>query len=186
MLNETKPSGSKKALLVILLLPIAMMIAGSWLYFFQQDWVDAGATNEGYLLSPSASLQELGFQQPDLHLRQWRVILISATACVDLCLQSAKRLHKVRKLLGKDSPRLLPVLSAQLPKTGTQLTDWPFLQVNQKLLQKRLAELKVPVTEHYVLLADPHGNVILFYTPEQIGGALLADLKRLFRLSRIG
>ena len=186
MLDETKPVGSKKGLLVILLLPVAVMAVGTWLFFFQQGWVNAGATNKGYLLSPPTSLQALGFQQSDLHLRQWRVILVSTTACIDLCLQSAERLHNVRKLLGKDSPRLLPVLSAEYSEAATQLKDWPFVQANHKLLQEKLSGFKAPLVDHYVLLADPHGNVILFYTPDQIGSALLADLKRLLRLSRIG
>ena len=36
------------------------------------------------------------------------------------------------------------------------------------------------------MVVDPLGNVIFYFSLEQVGGDLLGDLKRLLRLSNIG
>lgn len=188
-MTNIKQKQSKRVLLIILLTPIAMMVAGSWLYFFKQNWVDAGITNEGYLLPTPASLAEFGFRQPELGAGKWRIILISPAPCLTSCLGAARRIDAIPILLGKDGGRVLPLLvsdtaTANLPP---YLAQWQQIAVNNTRLHSMLvAQGITATTQHYALLADPLGNIVLFYQAERIGSELLTDLKRVLRLSRIG
>lgn len=188
MTNATQKQ-PKRILLIIMLAPIAMMAVGSWLYFFKQGWVDAGITNEGYLLPTPASLAELGVQPPAAGAGKWRIILISPEACLKPCLDAARRIGAISILLGKDGGRVLPLLASD---TATEnlppgLARWQRLAVDRARLRSMLATQGITDTmQHYALLADPLGNIVLFYQTERIGSELLTDLKRLLRLSRIG
>lgn len=170
-------------------MPFAMMGIGAWLYFLHPDWVDAGITNQGFLLSPPSSLQQLGFLEPEAGGAKWRVILVSPDLCTDACVRSAERIKSLPTLLGRDGGRLemLLVLPGTARKASDDLAGWQTTMANQKQIEDALIAFGVPlVTGHYALLADPNGNVMLFYQSEQIGSELLLDLRRMLKLSTIG
>ena len=92
-------------------------------------------------------------------------------------------LRQMHVLLAKDAGRVRRVLLATpalSPATQAQLTaTYPKLGVVQaSALPDDLAD--------GVYLMDPVGNVILEYRYDQAGKPLLADLKKLLRVSRLG
>lgn len=186
--SKSTQRNSKRALLVILLAPFVVMALGSWLYFYQSDWIGGGGTNNGRLLTPPSSMKSLGFDNPGLADGTWRIILVGGLSCTGLCERSAQRIDSIPTLLGKDSFRVTK-LAVNTNHDDLPLVSgtWQKLEVNQEQLRFGLAASGVSVgVDHYALLADPLGNVILFYQPKQIGAELLTDLKLILKLSRIG
>ena len=165
-----------------------MMIGGALLFFLGRDWVDAGALNEGELLSVPTPLAELGLGAVPAPGR-WRLLLVCGQPAKDDCLSAAALIESIPILLGKDAPRLVLVAvtpeSVRLPES---LSAWRHTEASLTHLSRQLAKRNLIINPYlnYALIADPGGHTVLLYRRAKIGSPLLNDLKRMLRLSRIG
>ncbi|MBU2864516.1 hypothetical protein KO489_11730 [Reinekea forsetii] len=181
---------SKMQLLIILLTPIIVMGASSWLYFSGVLMPD-GHTNKGVLLTPVLSVTDFGFPEPVIsEERQWMMIQLS-TDCTEQCEERVYVQRQIHVALGKLESRIDRVLltensnSDQLKQNFPRLTIKPITQLD---LSEQLRE-RVPeevLLNNPVFIADPFGNVMLYFTDEHDYKAQISDIKKLLKLSTIG
>ncbi len=144
-----------------------------------------GTTNNGVLLDPPIELAKLGLTglgagsaMPE---RSWHLLVVSDADCVADCAAALQQLRALHVLLNKEATRVRRTLV--------------FLGA---IRQGRVGELRVQYPElgyarghpgplHAgVFIADPLGNVVLYYAFDQAGQPVLDDLKRLLKVSQIG
>jgi hypothetical protein len=142
----------------------------------------------GNFLAP-ISLTQLGLEASALE-QQWLLLYNLPSDCQSHCEQALEKIHNTYVALGKEMPRVTPVALTQKALSATQ--------------QQRIAESKwhvLPSTDlaknllspAQVFIVDPLGNVIMSHSipnddknlPE-FGKAILADMKKLLKYSKVG
>ena len=184
--NSSNKSNRRSLLLLITVFILPILLAKLAL---ENQWLDLGVTNQGELLTQQLTLTDLGMNEQEF-AQQWLIIYRLPSQCTDMCLHSIETVHNSYVALGKDMPRVTPVLlkenifSAQQNKQLTK-SQWQILALTPQM--KNL--LQGP----QVLIADPLGNIILSHQlPEQeqqqtsLGKAIIADMKKLLKYSKVG
>jgi hypothetical protein len=155
----------------------------------QQHWFNEGVTNQGELIEQQITLKELGIDI-ETSDKQWLMVYLLPENCEQVCQGALNGINNTYIALGKEMPRVTPVGLYQQALTNDQksslrIHDWHFSQMNKITLQQ------AQITKLYIV--DPLGNVMLKYTipnsKETIpsfGKAILADMKKLLKYSRIG
>ena len=188
--HGSEPTSNKRnrrsllLLLTIFVLPILLAKLA-----LENQWLDLGVTNQGQLLTQPLTLTNLGINEPEL-AQQWLIIYRLPSKCPEVCLHSIETVHNSYVSLGKDMPRVTPVLlkgnifSAQQSKQLAK-SQWKILALTPKMQNLLL--------EPQVLIADPLGNIILRHQlPEKeqqqtsLGKAIIADMKKLLKYSKVG
>jgi len=171
-------------LLAVFILPILLAKLA-----LDNQWLDQGVTNQGELLTQPLTLNDLGINEVGL-TQQWLIIYQVPKTCPEICLHSIETVHNSYVTLGKDMPRVTPVLlksdvfSAQQRKQLSK-SQWKILSLTSQMNNL------LPTAQ--VLIADPLGNIILTHQlPEQapqqaaFGKAIVADMKKLLKYSKVG
>jgi hypothetical protein len=171
-------------LLSVFILPILLAKLA-----LENQWLDLGVTNQGKLLAQPLTLSQLGIEQSQFG-KQWLIIYRLPNVCPELCLHSIEAVHNSYVALGKDMPRVSPVLlkknifSAQQNKQLSK-SQWQVLTLTPQMNNL--------LQEPQVLIADPLGNIILRHQlPENVeqqpafGKAIIADMKKLLKYSKVG
>lgn len=193
--NSAAPSAnsvpySKLQMLIILLTPIIVMGASSWLYFSGVLMPD-GHTNKGVLLTPVLSVTDFGFPEPVINdERQWMMIQLSSH-CTESCEQRVYEQRQIHVALGKLEARLDRVLLSENANVEQLNQNYPRLSV-KPITPSDLSEQlrsRVPadvLANNPVFIADPFGNVMLYFTEDHDYKAQISDIKKLLKLSTIG
>lgn len=179
------------ALVAIAALPVLGAYA---MYFFMPDMAPADRSNEGQLITPPFPLSELGGDAASLE-GKWTLLLpLEGDTCDAGCERMLYVARQVNVALGKESTRVQRSLLQSSPRLSARFlnlvgTEYP--NMKRRVLPAeaftRLAEAAgTPQVDGHIFVADPIGNVMMVYTKEQEGGALIDDLKKLLRLSNIG
>ena len=184
--NSSNKSNRRSLLLLITVFILPILLAKLAL---ENQWLDLGVTNQGELLTQPLTLTDLGMNEQEF-TQQWLIIYRLPSQCPDMCLHSIETVHNSYVALGKDMPRVTPVLlkgnifSAQQNKQLSK-SQWQILALTPQM--KNL--LQGP----QILIADPLGNIILSHQlPEQeqqqtsLGKAIIADMKKLLKYSKVG
>jgi cytochrome oxidase Cu insertion factor (SCO1/SenC/PrrC family) len=201
------PARGRRRLLLLVLLFLAPVVGSYGLYFWApESWRPDGRTNRGQLVNPARPVPALALHGVDgrnlepVPIRdKWTLLLVGPSACDAACARVLYDTRQVRTALGKDTPRLRRLYVA---------TDRSDLEALQALQAREHPDLVLAVAEGaevYALerqfsidgrsplrnagdiyLLDPHGNWLMYYTPEDPPKDLLKDLKKLLRLSNIG
>lgn len=196
-----KPAASPRRTLIVIallfLLPVALSF---YLYYGRGPWRPAASVNHGQLIKPPRPLPVLTWRGPSgLEVASpfagaWSLIYVSAGRCDAQCREALYRMRQVRLALNRDSERVRRIFLYQ----GECCEEPYFSREQQGLLMLDLASdtdgrlVKVfPSTEPLaesgrIWLADPHGNLMMSYAPDVDPKGMLADLKRLLKLSHIG
>ncbi len=171
-------------LLMVFMLPILLAKLS-----LENQWLNSAVTNQGTLLTQPLTLTDIGIAD-NLPNKQWLILYKLPNACSKLCLQTIEIVHNSYVLLGKDMPRVTPILltnnifsaqqTEQLSKSQWQIFELT-PQINNLLMSPQ------------ILIADPLGNIILSHQhPEQaqqqalLGKAIIADMKKLLKYSKVG
>lgn len=122
----------------------------------------SGRTNQGALLPQGVELSSLQLMdeqgQPYMANGRWRLLLLQSSRCQQLCRDWNRYLPNIHTAMGKDRDRL----------------QW-----------HRVMNEKVGFSDT-LILADPLGNLVTSYRLDQQPQAILKDLKRLLRVSKVG
>ena len=153
------------------------------------QWFDYGVTNQGQLLETPLTLEQLGLVTEDFD-HHWLILYSLPQDCGFECQQTLSSVHNTFIALGKEMPRVTPVALVHQPLTTEQLSN---IQPERWLIQP-IPSLAKNIIEHsQALIVDPLGNLVLSHRPPQdintlpaFGKAILADLKKLLKYSRIG
>lgn len=186
----TKPIKRSRTSFIMLLVVFGVPIVMAKLAL-QFNWLDYGVTNQGELLTQELHVSHLGFTHESVpNEKQWLMMHVLPKSCDEFCQQLLVGINNTYVALGKGMPRVTPVGLYQTAPTDKQLTsirshDWVFSSA-QPLTLKNADTQKL-------YLVDPLGNVFMQYNlpteQEEItvfGKAVLADMKKLLKYSKVG
>jgi hypothetical protein len=186
-MNEVPQKKSRRSMIMVIgafVLPIVLAKLA-----LTQNWLDYGVTNKGTLVENELSLEKLGLEQLALQ-QSWLMIYSLPSHCNKHCEQTLLSVNNTYIALGKEMPRVKRV--ALTPQALT-------LQQTQKLTENSWTIITTPslmnnlLPKSQVLIVDPLGNVVLSHQPPEnddtqamFGKAILADMKKLLKYSRVG
>lgn len=175
---------SRRAIIIVFVAFIVPLLA-AWL-ILSQHWYEAG-TNKGTLLQPPITLDKQTGQLPE----GWQLGYIAPQNCETSCENTLYVMNQVDVAIGKDTDRLTPVV---LHPSESRQADFNHSapHITQLVTPELISQLS-ELPENTVFIIDPMHNVMLYYPThedkEQMiaeGKNVLADLRKLLKLSRIG
>lgn len=197
-----QPSRGRMVILLIAGLPLTMILAATWLWVYVSsgsiDLVDMlGTANRGTLVEPPRSLSELALRNADgvpVELPaamepKWTLLIPSTGSCDVPCEEVLYYTRQIRTAMGKYMGRIdlayiaplgSPHLSAEL------LEQHPLLKVvytPAPALEQLFAGAEQPPRVPAYYLVDPAGWVMMYYTADDDGKKVMADLKFLLKNS---
>ena len=110
--------------------------------------------------------------------------------CDESCQKSLYTLRQSRLMLGKEMDRLERVFlhGAERPDTLLDAEEHRGLVALHDTALQAVLEEKRPesLPAGGIYLIDPHGNLVLYFSPDVEPRDMVDDIKRLLKLSRIG
>ncbi|MCG9731645.1 hypothetical protein L1D44_17765 [Shewanella sp. Isolate13] len=181
-MNSPKKNGNKTLILLLLAFILPVVAAKLVLSF---DLYKGGVTNKGQLLANNASYHSLKMENPKP--REWQLIYLLPSHCGAVCQDRLYILQQSHTALGRNQDRVSTIVMVDEHSDTSALANFdmitarPSQQLSQQLNQQQL------------VIIDPLGNLVMSYPvaedhQAQImqGKALVADLRKLLKLSRIG
>ncbi len=196
MVNAT-PRGRPQFLLLAALF-FAPLLAAVLLYFVFPQWQPQGHTNYGELLSPARPLPASGLRDPDGTqadagaLRgRWSFVYLGGEQCDARCADKLYQIRQVRTLLNEKRQRVQRVYIAHsadaLAAARQQLdAEHPDLRYFLDTPAQAYHRFFGAADPHALYLVDPLGNWLMIYGEGAESKGILADIKKLLRVSQIG
>jgi len=179
----------------ILLLLIAAVFFGpllgaAWLYYRGSDLLPESRVNHGVLLEPIVNLVD-AVPASTLHSHpSWRLLYAGDGPCAAPCRAALHTMRQSRLMLGKEMDRLDRVFlhGGVAPDNLPDTDGGEGLILLEDAGLRAVLDNKRPVTipAGGFFLIDPHGNLVLYFSPDIEPRDMVDDIKRLLRLSRIG
>ncbi|EMH3446175.1 cytochrome oxidase biogenesis cluster protein [Vibrio harveyi] len=147
-----------------------------------QGWYETGVTNRGELVEPYITLEQLGQPSP-LDEKGWQLAYVLPSKCKEQCQQQIHLMQQSHIALGKYQERVVPVIWTS-EETNNVAQSIAVMQMNDSLSSR--------VKAGQMLIVDPLGQLVMSYTPEanedlvRLSKDVLADLRKLLKLSRVG
>jgi cytochrome oxidase Cu insertion factor (SCO1/SenC/PrrC family) len=194
------PKTKSKLVIVLLLVIFLGPFLLAWLLHHQAEHLAFDYTNAGTLIMPTRSitdlpLVELPAEQPlntSQLLGQWWLTYVPPTSCDTACQRNFYHMRQIHTSLGKERTRLrrLALLPEPIKLDIAQLTQrYPQLVIagcEINAYQAEFGNWGAPGEQGLFLVADPLGHFILSYPGDMAPKAILKDLKRLMKFSKIG
>jgi len=197
------PKGkSNRHIPILLFLVAGLPVIAAFLMYFTESMVPEARNNKGTLIIPPLAVEMLKLQQQQAGEGdvegKWTLIVFGENSCESKGCQDM--LHKARQVnlaLGREAGRVVrgyiniggeleasaaASFKTSYPRLHLSHTDHLNLEV---FLDKVVGSSEV-LAQSYIFVSDPLGNVMMYYTPENQGGDLLDDLKKLLKVSNIG
>lgn len=180
---SVKNTASKKTLLLMVAVFVVPVILAK--LALENDWFTKAATNKGQLLTPTIDMSEaLATSSP-----KWRLVYVMPAKCDAICENALFSINQVWLALGKESDRAeaLVLLNENSDKSAiTALSEYPNVSTFTFSSDAGLAI-------NSVYIVDTQNNAMLFYEikndrKEAVMESrnMLADIRKLLKLSRIG
>ncbi|RTZ18055.1 hypothetical protein EJ063_04505 [Vibrio aquaticus] len=151
-----------------------------------QHWYQSGVTNKGELIEPRTSYENLGLVNP-FQQKQWQLGYVIPEQCDAFCQQQVYLLGQSHLALGKYQQRVEPVLLVTEKSDVTALgqNDYQRVAINTAFSDV--------VEQFEFVIVDPLGQLVMRYPKVETqtelvtqSKGLLADLRKLLKLSRVG
>ena len=196
-LTKKRRNQGRLVLVIMFSVVFGMYFVANFLYKSarNQDLSQLGTTNKGTLIYPPAQLKEdLLIQHWDA---KWNLFIIYDQECDQQCEDALYKSRQVRIALGKEAGRIVchvvsisdsidgrtdALLNKEYPNFKKTFLTEP--ESISKLFKVTQALQKEAIS--YIFLADPNGNIMMYFTPENSGKDMITDLKKLLKLSNIG
>ncbi|MFA3790952.1 hypothetical protein AB6T38_07525 [Aliiglaciecola sp. SL4] len=179
---------SKTPIIMFIVFVLPVVLAYLALTF---DWFNKGSTNKGKLLATPLDMSSLVAQREPL----WRLLFVMPQECAEECENALYSINQIWVALGKESDRVEPLVLAHQKSHIMDSTDtqrYPNIKV-LKVDKINVNNLFKDESTDGIFIADTLGNVILKYPVKQQqddaiqqSRDILADLRKLLKLSRIG
>lgn len=191
-MTEPRRKSARVQLLLIAAVFFGPLLIAAWLYYGGYFAESLGRSNHGALLEPIVSLGDELPASP-LHAHNeghWLLLYANERACGDDCRNALYTTRQSRKMLGKEMDRVRRVFlhGTTPPDTVFLAAEHPDLITIEDASLRGLLENKRPpelaAGGYYVV--DPLGNLVLYFRPDIEPSAMVDDIKRLLKLSRIG
>ncbi len=153
------------------------------------DWFNKASTNSGELLEQELSLSQLDINDAALQ-KKWLIIYRLPISCDENCKQTIYGINQTFISLGREMDRVIPV-----GLHGTDLNTDELGALKEKFWKFNLLTeaSKNQLDSSWLYVSDPLGNVILKYPAPisdqevlAVGKAMLSDLRKLLKYSRVG
>jgi len=181
----TKSRRSFVLLLAVFIVPVVLAKLA-----LEQQWFNYGVTNQGKLSTAEYSLTDLNLAHPKFS-EQWLLLYRVADNCEQRCQAGLLAINNTYTLLGKELPRVTPVVISGGDLTSSHLIS--NMRHNKWLSLPITPQASQLIQQAQLLVVDPLGNVVMSHeTPENeqdfsaFSKAILADMKKLLKYSRIG
>lgn len=131
-------------------------------------------------------------------IQPWLMVYVNANECADVCKERIHILKQLHIALGKNTQRVrryyLNATDRAIAPDIAELfrNEYPSMGVAQSdnaLLSANLIEAGTDIdlsTQAYVILIDPVGNVMMYYTDDQEAEDIMSDLETLLKYSSLG
>ena len=176
-------AASKKTLLLMIAVFVVPVILAK--LALENDWFTKAATNKGQLLSPTIDMTSV-LNQAD---PKWRLVYVLPSQCDAVCENALFSINQVWLALGKESDRaeaLVLTHETSDKDALSALSEYPNVAT---LEAKTFSGLE----DNSVYIVDTQNNAMLFYQiksdrKEAVMESrdMLADMRKLLKLSRIG
>ena len=211
MTQHTDQRGGRAILLLIAGLPVTMILAASWLWFFVErgdiDIVGAlGTANSGEILANPVNIRNQPFTASDgsetsldaLEPKWTFMVVNSGDICDAACSELLYLTRQIRIAIGRDFHRIQRVMVVDAPANAIQIegesaaevatslsdiieSEHPDVRVWQMGAQPVVPERHVAENAWY--LVDPSGWVMMRYASEVNYKDVIGDLKFLLKNS---
>lgn len=134
----------------------------------------------------------------EYEIKPWHLVFVTAQQCAAACEERLHYLQQLHIALGKNIQRVrryylnasgepLNIETANMfredfPSMGIAFSDAITLESNMREAGAQLSLRE----QDYVLLIDPVGNVMMYYTDEQSAEDIMTDLEKLLKYSSLG
>lgn len=173
-------------LIVVFVVPVIMAKIA-----LENDWFNKASTNRGELLTPTIEADEL-LQEAD---KKWHFLYIIPQQCDQACENAIYSVSQVKTAIGREADRVNAIFIAT-PESDqnalekiSNISDTQVLQKEQDNVNKVFKDVAV----NAIFIADTLNNIVLKYpntadAQQAIMDSrdMLADMKKLLKLSRIG
>ncbi|WP_114765629.1 hypothetical protein [Vibrio rhodolitus] len=151
-----------------------------------QQWYNSGVTNKGELIEPAQTFKSLGLDNP-YQGEKWQLGYLVPAQCDAFCLKQIHYLQQSHIALGKYQQRVVPLVLVDKNSDIQALAD---LELDMVAVNGSFSQI---VSQFEYVIVDPLGQLVMRYPqvksedeliPQSKG--LLADLRKLLKLSRVG
>ncbi len=153
-------------------------------------WYQSGVTNKGVLIEPRITLSSLGLELPE-QKKRWRVGYVVPSQCEELCQQHIHMLMQSHTALGKEQARVEPVLIVDSNSDIQSIEQLADNSKNVEIMTVNQAFLTA-IENSEIVIVDPLGQLVMRYPKSDSSElvvqskSVLADLRKLLKLSRVG
>ena len=142
-----------------------------------------------------------GVDPADYQPRPWLLVYLGDSHCDEVCVERLYFLRQLHRRLGAEARRVsryylnvgegaAPLSETTLDYINTQQPDMVVANAEEGSLRENLrrthGEDEDPVSEHYIYVVDPVGNVMLYFTPDNDAADILSDIDKLLDRSSLG
>ena len=181
---------------VIFLMSLAPFALAYIVFFVKPEWIPTGTTNQGELLLPPIQASEVGIDHQALFEGdRWMLLIPAGIECHQGCVDALYYTRQVKTALGKEADRIERIVVSDATNISSKFQT--LLQQEHKHARLvfnsgvAISALVEPLLGRepdgaYILLMDPNGNIMMFYTLDKAGKLMLKDVKHLLKASNIG
>ncbi|WP_394202622.1 hypothetical protein [Shewanella waksmanii] len=181
-MNSPKNNGAKSLIVLLLVFVMPVAVAKLVLAF---DLYQGGATNKGELLTSDITYQSLAIDNPlPTH---WQLVYLVPQDCDQQCQNRLYILKQSHTAMGREQERIQPVILTNQHSDTRYLSEYDFNVTDIGAQQPSV------LTKQAVIIVDPLGSFVMRYPnvsdkQQQIlqGKSMVADLRKLLKLSRVG
>lgn len=200
--NKSQSRSSQRWILPTLAVLFLGPLLAAWLFYFAESgWRPGGQVNHGRLLESALALPAINpandrADSPMIFRDTWTLAVVGNGPCDERCTAVIDKSRRVRLALRQKAPRVRRALVYRSSQTGKssadvgQDTGLDFISVGEAQGQLALETFRLAGGDSTppwaVFVVDPLGNIIMVFGPDFEMRGMLADLKRLLKLSRIG
>ena len=187
---------------IVLFATAGLPVVLASIMYFTGSMIPQERSNKGTLVVPPLAVQKLELQlqqagEGDVE-GKWELMVFGRDNCASKsCQEVLYKTHQVNVALGREADRVV----RRYINIGGVLDDAAVQEIRAgypRLHLSYASELKLEVfldkvvdasqvaNGNFVFVADPLGNVMMYYTQENPGGDMLDDLKKLLKVSNIG
>ena len=187
----------------VLLALFGIPYIAAWVFYTSDDMLGMSKTsNYGELVSPVQPIEAITLQRMDgsqLNTKElqgkWLLISVSDSGCEQVCQENFYKMRQIRRAMAKDRSRVNRMFvmtdNSQQISLQKKLKDYEGMEVIEgsgSEAGKLLTVLGIPGKDikDRIFVIDPMGNLMMRYPPDAEPEAILKDLKRLLKVSKIG
>ncbi|MDX9873973.1 MAG: hypothetical protein RBS88_03615 [Spongiibacteraceae bacterium] len=207
MANEVNAQAARgrRELYIIVGMLVLVMVGATALYKAAEHGVlDLpslfGTNNNGVLISPPQRIDALDLRYADgspfdfeRDDSRWTLLVPVPPSCNEQCQNNLYITRQARTALGRDMNRVSRlIVTAGAPETSLaelinrEHNGVPVLRVSETAFDRVFGDLQRPIqplADNLILLVDPRGWMMMYYTPEHDGYDILDDMKLLLKYS---